>query len=71
MIIFFFKKKKRQKKESEDAEYRYHVNILNVSIGFDRMGISLFCWPGFSVPGISIHEHSSEESLYPGTGVVL
>lgn len=44
--------------------------MLNISTGFE-MSVSLFCWPGFSVHGISIHEHNSEESLHPGTGVLL
>lgn len=41
-----------------------------LNIGFEK-SISLFRWLGFSVLGISIDEHSSEDSLHPGTGVLL
>lgn len=57
--------------KGKEAEYRYPGIILKTSTGFEGTGISLFCYCRFRVHGISIHEHGSEESLHPGTKVVL
>lgn len=57
--------------KGREAEHRYPGIILNISTGFEGMSISLFCCCRFRVHGISIHEHGSEESLHPGTEVVL